>query len=137
MWQQNKEQAVQLGKLSHSETDLMETNKRLRETVDRAREELRTSQAQAEKSRQEVERCRRWSLVLRRHSKENRTGLEAPLSSHQAAGGPTGEVVRGQARAAGERDRAAAEILPGQREAAEGSSGSEEGQWRCWFQQFN
>ncbi|XP_075907931.1 centrosomal protein of 83 kDa [Nelusetta ayraudi] len=54
--QQNKEQAVQLGKLSHSEGDLMETNKRLRETVDRVREELRSSQAQAEKGRQEAER---------------------------------------------------------------------------------
>lgn len=58
MWQQNKELAVQLGKLSHSEGDLMETNKRLRETVDRVREELRSSQAQGEKGRQEVERCR-------------------------------------------------------------------------------
>lgn len=57
MWQQNKDQAVQLGKLSHSETELMETNKRLRETVDRVREELRASQGQAEKGRQEAERC--------------------------------------------------------------------------------
>lgn len=65
MWQQNKEQAVQLGKLSHSEADLTETNKRLRETVDRVREELRTSQAHSEKSGQEAERCRRWSVLLR------------------------------------------------------------------------
>ncbi|XP_047192511.1 centrosomal protein of 83 kDa isoform X7 [Scophthalmus maximus] len=39
--QQNQHIGVQLGTLSHSESDLMETNQRLRETLDRVREELR------------------------------------------------------------------------------------------------
>uniref|UniRef100_A0A672J7W7 Centrosomal protein 83 n=1 Tax=Salarias fasciatus TaxID=181472 RepID=A0A672J7W7_SALFA len=54
--QQNQELGVQLGTLSHSESDLLETNQRLRETLDRARDGLRTAQAQAEKSQQEAER---------------------------------------------------------------------------------
>ncbi|XP_029969067.1 centrosomal protein of 83 kDa isoform X2 [Salarias fasciatus] len=53
---QNQELGVQLGTLSHSESDLLETNQRLRETLDRARDGLRTAQAQAEKSQQEAER---------------------------------------------------------------------------------
>ncbi|XP_047430739.1 centrosomal protein of 83 kDa [Mugil cephalus] len=53
---QNHELGVQLGTLSHSESDLMETNQRLRETLDRVREELRTARAQAEKSQHESER---------------------------------------------------------------------------------
>lgn len=54
--QQNQELGVQLGTLSHSESDLMETNQRLRETLDRVREELRTARAQAERSQHEAER---------------------------------------------------------------------------------
>ena len=55
--QQNQELGVQLGTLSHSESDLMETNQRLRETLDRVREELRTARGQAERSQHEAERC--------------------------------------------------------------------------------
>uniref|UniRef100_A0AAQ5X8A8 Centrosomal protein 83 n=1 Tax=Amphiprion ocellaris TaxID=80972 RepID=A0AAQ5X8A8_AMPOC len=47
---------IQLGTLSHSESDMMEANQRLRETLDRVREELRTARGQAEKSQQEAER---------------------------------------------------------------------------------
>ncbi|CAN9508148.1 unnamed protein product [Ophioblennius macclurei] len=54
--QKNRELGLQLGTLSHSESDLMEANQRLRETLDRAREELRTARAQAEKSQHEAER---------------------------------------------------------------------------------
>ncbi|XP_023119151.2 centrosomal protein of 83 kDa [Amphiprion ocellaris] len=54
--QQNQELGVQLGTLSHSESDMMEANQRLRETLDRVREELRTARGQAEKSQQEAER---------------------------------------------------------------------------------
>ncbi|XP_036977911.1 centrosomal protein of 83 kDa [Acanthopagrus latus] len=54
--QQNQELGVQLGTLSHSESDLMETNQRLKETLDRFREELRTARAQAERSQHEAER---------------------------------------------------------------------------------
>lgn len=130
--QQNKEQAVQLGKVSHSEGELTETTQRLRETVARVREELRTSQAQAEKGRQEAERCARRSAFFffccsDGKEKEGEESLPAPLSILKAPGGPAGEVVGGQARAAGARGRAAAEVLAGQRETAEGSSGSEEG----------
>uniref|UniRef100_A0AAQ5XZD4 Centrosomal protein 83 n=1 Tax=Amphiprion ocellaris TaxID=80972 RepID=A0AAQ5XZD4_AMPOC len=53
--QQNQELGVQLGTLSHSESDMMEANQRLRETLDRVREELRTARGQAEKSQQEAE----------------------------------------------------------------------------------
>uniref|UniRef100_A0A7N6AIQ9 Centrosomal protein 83 n=1 Tax=Anabas testudineus TaxID=64144 RepID=A0A7N6AIQ9_ANATE len=52
----NQDLQVQLGMLSHSESDLMETNQRLRETLDRVREELRTARAQAERSQHEAER---------------------------------------------------------------------------------
>ncbi|XP_029317966.1 centrosomal protein of 83 kDa isoform X2 [Cottoperca gobio] len=54
--QQNQELGVQLGTLSHSESDLMETNQQLRETLDRVREDLRTARAQAERSQHEAER---------------------------------------------------------------------------------
>uniref|UniRef100_A0A7N8YMX5 Centrosomal protein 83 n=1 Tax=Mastacembelus armatus TaxID=205130 RepID=A0A7N8YMX5_9TELE len=53
---QNQELGVQLGTLSHSESDMMETNQRLRDTLERVREELRTARAQAEKSQHEAER---------------------------------------------------------------------------------
>lgn len=117
----------------------METNKRLRETVDRAREELRTTRAQAERSQQEAERCGCSSVGVSHLLK-----TKGPLSANthalfsvwscmctcvylQAAGGPSSEVVGGETQAAGARSWAAAEILSGQRETAEGSSGSEEG----------
>ncbi|XP_062238534.1 centrosomal protein of 83 kDa [Platichthys flesus] len=54
--QQNQALGVQLGTLSHSESDLMAKNKCLRETLDRLREELRTTRGQAEKSQHEAER---------------------------------------------------------------------------------
>uniref|UniRef100_A0A8D3AUI5 Centrosomal protein of 83 kDa n=1 Tax=Scophthalmus maximus TaxID=52904 RepID=A0A8D3AUI5_SCOMX len=44
------------GTLSHSESDLMETNQRLRETLDRVREELRMTRGQAERSQHDAER---------------------------------------------------------------------------------
>uniref|UniRef100_A0AAQ6ABD5 Centrosomal protein 83 n=1 Tax=Amphiprion ocellaris TaxID=80972 RepID=A0AAQ6ABD5_AMPOC len=53
---QQVRQQIQLGTLSHSESDMMEANQRLRETLDRVREELRTARGQAEKSQQEAER---------------------------------------------------------------------------------
>ncbi|XP_077957689.1 centrosomal protein of 83 kDa isoform X2 [Gasterosteus aculeatus] len=54
--QQNQELGVQLGTLSHSERDLMETNQRLKETLDRIREDLRTARTQAERSQHKAER---------------------------------------------------------------------------------
>ncbi|AWO97821.1 putative centrosomal protein of 83 kDa isoform 2 [Scophthalmus maximus] len=54
--QQNQHIGVQLGTLSHSESDLMETNQRLRETLDRVREELRMTRGQAERSQHDAER---------------------------------------------------------------------------------
>lgn len=57
--QQNQELGVQMEALSHSESDMMETNRRLRETLDRVREELRTARAQAERSQHEAERYTR------------------------------------------------------------------------------
>lgn len=62
--QQNKELGVQLGTLSHSESDLVETNQRLRETLDRVREELRTARAQAERSQHEAERYTHCSVCI-------------------------------------------------------------------------
>lgn len=66
-------------------------------------------------------------LLLRHNLNKKIKSFQTPPSLHQAARGPTGEVVGGQARAAGARGPAAAQVLPGQGEAAEGSSGSEEG----------
>uniref|UniRef100_A0A1A7YNU4 Coiled-coil domain containing 41 n=1 Tax=Iconisemion striatum TaxID=60296 RepID=A0A1A7YNU4_9TELE len=54
--QHNQELGVQLGALSRSESDLMETNQRLREALDRVREELRTARVQSERSQHEAER---------------------------------------------------------------------------------
>lgn len=61
--QHSQDLQVQLGTLSRSESDLMETNQRLRESLDRVREELRTTRAQAEKSQHEAERCVCWSVL--------------------------------------------------------------------------
>lgn len=115
----------------------METNKRLRETVDRVREELRTTRAQAERSQQEAERCSCSSVGTRTCWKQKPRSLLTHMHSSlfclpsarylQAAGGPSSEVDGGETQAAGARSWAAAEILSGQRETAEGSSGSEEG----------
>jgi len=55
--QQNQELGVQLGTLSHSESELLEANQRLRETLERLREDVRGARAQAERSQQEAERC--------------------------------------------------------------------------------
>uniref|UniRef100_A0A8C9Z4Q9 Centrosomal protein 83 n=1 Tax=Sander lucioperca TaxID=283035 RepID=A0A8C9Z4Q9_SANLU len=73
--QQNQELGVQLGTLSHSESDLMETNQRLRETLDRLREDLRTARAQAERSQHEAERLvedRRVEWLEEKHKLQER-----------------------------------------------------------------
>ena len=54
--QQNQDLGVQLGMLSQSERDLMETNRNLREMLDRVREEFRNAQSQAEKNQHEADR---------------------------------------------------------------------------------
>lgn len=72
---QNQELGVQLGTLSHSESDLMETNQRLKETLDRVREELRTARAQAERSQHEAERLvedRRVEWLEEKHKLQER-----------------------------------------------------------------
>ncbi|XP_035531951.1 centrosomal protein of 83 kDa isoform X2 [Morone saxatilis] len=73
--QQNQELGVQLGTLSHSESELMETNQRLKETLDRMREELRTARAQAERSQHEAERLvedRRVEWLEEKHKLQER-----------------------------------------------------------------
>ncbi|KAM4523097.1 centrosomal protein of 83 kDa isoform 2-T3 [Fundulus diaphanus] len=81
--QQNQELAGQLGALSRSESDLMDTNQRLRETVDRVREELRAARAQAERSQHQAERWGRSLLLI--FSKSCRlvpnSAVPRPLSS--------------------------------------------------------
>ncbi|XP_076010525.1 centrosomal protein of 83 kDa-like [Genypterus blacodes] len=54
--QKTQEFSVQLGTLSHTESDLLETNGRLRETLDRVREDLRSVRGHADKSQHEAER---------------------------------------------------------------------------------
>lgn len=54
--QKNQELGVQLGALSHSESQMTEANQRLKETLDRVRDELRITRSQAERSQQEAER---------------------------------------------------------------------------------
>ncbi|KAM9328529.1 centrosomal protein of 83 kDa isoform 2-T2 [Pholidichthys leucotaenia] len=73
--QRNQELGVQLGTLSHSESDLMEKNQRLRETLDRVREDLRMARAQAERSQQEAERMvedRRVEWLEEKHKLQER-----------------------------------------------------------------
>ncbi|XP_049422255.1 centrosomal protein of 83 kDa isoform X2 [Epinephelus fuscoguttatus] len=73
--QQNQELSVQLGTLSHSKNDLMETNQRLKETLDDLREDLRTARAQAERSQQEAERLvedRRVEWLEEKHKLQER-----------------------------------------------------------------
>uniref|UniRef100_A0A669E2T2 Centrosomal protein 83 n=1 Tax=Oreochromis niloticus TaxID=8128 RepID=A0A669E2T2_ORENI len=73
--QQIQELGVQMEALSHSESDLMETNRRLRETLDRVREELRTARAQAERSQHEAERLveeRRIEWLEEKHKLQER-----------------------------------------------------------------
>uniref|UniRef100_A0A674AT86 Centrosomal protein 83 n=1 Tax=Salmo trutta TaxID=8032 RepID=A0A674AT86_SALTR len=53
---QNQELGLQLGTLSHSEAELLESNQRLRDTLERAREDLRSARSQAERTQHEAER---------------------------------------------------------------------------------
>ncbi|XP_069556202.1 centrosomal protein of 83 kDa isoform X1 [Brachyistius frenatus] len=76
---QNQELGVQLAALSHSESDLMETNQRLRETLDRSREELRTARAQAERSQHDAERLAEERQIDRLEEKHNLQEREAEL----------------------------------------------------------
>ncbi|XP_060885195.1 centrosomal protein of 83 kDa [Labrus mixtus] len=72
---QNQELGVQLGTLSHSESDLKEANQRLKETLDRVREELRTTRGQAERSQHEAERMvedRRVEWLEEKHKLQER-----------------------------------------------------------------
>uniref|UniRef100_A0A8C1CXB7 Centrosomal protein 83 n=1 Tax=Cyprinus carpio carpio TaxID=630221 RepID=A0A8C1CXB7_CYPCA len=53
---QNAELNLQIGTLSHSESELLDTNSRLRESLERVREELRSTRTQIERTQQEAER---------------------------------------------------------------------------------
>lgn len=61
------------------------------------------------------------------HRVQNALFSVCAVSRPQAGGGPPGAVVGGETQAAGAVRWAAAEIRPGQRETAEGSSGPEKG----------
>uniref|UniRef100_A0A1A8PHN3 Coiled-coil domain containing 41 n=1 Tax=Nothobranchius pienaari TaxID=704102 RepID=A0A1A8PHN3_9TELE len=54
--QHNRELGVQLGVLSRSESDLMETNQRMRDALERVSEELRAARVQSDRSQHEAER---------------------------------------------------------------------------------
>uniref|UniRef100_A0A1A8FCN8 Coiled-coil domain containing 41 n=1 Tax=Nothobranchius korthausae TaxID=1143690 RepID=A0A1A8FCN8_9TELE len=54
--QHNQELGVQLGVLSRSESDLMETNQRMRDALERVSEELRAARVQSDRSQHEAER---------------------------------------------------------------------------------
>ena len=54
--QRNQELSTQLGTLSQSESELLDTNQRLRDSLERVREELRNTRTQMEKTQQEAER---------------------------------------------------------------------------------
>lgn len=54
--QQNAELNLQIGTLSHSESELLDTNSRLRESLERVREDLRSARTQMERTQQEAER---------------------------------------------------------------------------------
>uniref|UniRef100_A0A4W5RZL8 Uncharacterized protein n=1 Tax=Hucho hucho TaxID=62062 RepID=A0A4W5RZL8_9TELE len=54
--QQNQDLGLQLGTLSHSEAELLESNQRLRDTLERAREDLRSTCSQAERTQHEAKR---------------------------------------------------------------------------------
>uniref|UniRef100_A0A1A8CWM2 Coiled-coil domain containing 41 n=2 Tax=Nothobranchius kadleci TaxID=1051664 RepID=A0A1A8CWM2_NOTKA len=54
--QHNRELGVQLGVLSRSESDLMETNQRMRDALERVNEELRAARVQSDRSQHEAER---------------------------------------------------------------------------------
>uniref|UniRef100_A0A8C1KYD7 Centrosomal protein of 83 kDa n=1 Tax=Cyprinus carpio TaxID=7962 RepID=A0A8C1KYD7_CYPCA len=56
VYQQNAELNLQIGTLSHSESELLDTNSRLRESLERVREELRSTRTQIERTQQEAER---------------------------------------------------------------------------------
>uniref|UniRef100_A0A673M9J1 Centrosomal protein of 83 kDa n=1 Tax=Sinocyclocheilus rhinocerous TaxID=307959 RepID=A0A673M9J1_9TELE len=53
---QNAELNLQIGTLSHSESELLDTNSRLRESLERVREDLRSARTQMERTQQEAER---------------------------------------------------------------------------------
>lgn len=55
-FQQSAELNLQIGTLSHSESELLETNSRLRESLERVREDLRSVRTQTERTQQEAER---------------------------------------------------------------------------------
>ncbi|XP_034145852.1 centrosomal protein of 83 kDa isoform X2 [Esox lucius] len=72
---QNHELGVQLGTLSHSEADLLETNHRLRDTLERTREDLRSARSQAERTQHEAERLveeRRVEWLEEKHKLQER-----------------------------------------------------------------
>ncbi|XP_041636517.1 centrosomal protein of 83 kDa [Cheilinus undulatus] len=72
---QNQELGLQLGTISHSESDLKATNQRLKETLEEVREELRTARGQAEKSQYEAERMvedRRVEWLEEKHKLQER-----------------------------------------------------------------
>uniref|UniRef100_A0A1A8JZN1 Coiled-coil domain containing 41 n=1 Tax=Nothobranchius kuhntae TaxID=321403 RepID=A0A1A8JZN1_NOTKU len=54
--QHNRELGVQLGVLSRSESDLVETNQRMRDALERVSEELRAARVQSDRSQHEAER---------------------------------------------------------------------------------
>lgn len=56
VYQQNAELNLQIGTLSHSESELLDTNSRLRESLERVREDLRSARTQMERTQQEAER---------------------------------------------------------------------------------
>ncbi|XP_072311078.1 centrosomal protein of 83 kDa [Eucyclogobius newberryi] len=82
---QNQELNVQLGTLSHSESDQRETNQRLRETLDKAREELRASRTEAERSQHQSERSledRRVEWLEEKHKFQEREAELQQKYSH-------------------------------------------------------
>ncbi|XP_041110744.1 centrosomal protein of 83 kDa [Polyodon spathula] len=54
--QQNHDLQIQVTALSHSESDLLDANLKLREMLERVKEELRNARSQAEKAQQEAEK---------------------------------------------------------------------------------
>lgn len=58
--QQNAELNLQIGTLSHSESELLDANSRLRESLERVREDLRSARTQMERTQQEAERYALW-----------------------------------------------------------------------------
>uniref|UniRef100_A0A8C2EZ46 Centrosomal protein 83 n=1 Tax=Cyprinus carpio TaxID=7962 RepID=A0A8C2EZ46_CYPCA len=72
---QNAELNLQIGTLSHSESELLDTNSRLRESLERVREELRSTRTQIERTQQEAERLveeRRVEWLEEKHKLQER-----------------------------------------------------------------